>query len=340
MVNYIKFVLFLFAVSLFAKEKEPEIYKYRPSASEAAFYAHGAFLYWRTLEDGVDYAIKGQPNTATPTGAIGDYKVGHYDWDPGFRVALGYRFKPYFHEIEAEWTYFHNSGSDSSFGPSTIQNGMLVGTFAQPFSAGSNSANRKATSDLDLHYNVLNIYLGSTVMYQDHMIFRFFVGPTGAWIDQDWTVKYFSSDNDEVANVDWDYHAGGLRFGMSNEWYIKCGFGIVSQLSFGGYVGSYDNHEKIVQTFKNPARTITRQDTKLDETRFAFNPQFLIGLKWGKVFQSCAISLYAAYEINPWFNLHMVNRALLGTGADSRISNISDGIFTPQGLNLNFSFSF
>ena len=321
-----------------APVKNTSIAKHREPLNESTIYLRGEFLYWRALEDNVDYAIKGQPTNLTNASAIGKYQFARYDWDPAFRVALGYRFRPEFWEVEANYTYFHNEGHDSASGPSTLTSPLLVSTFVQPFSSNGTSANFKAKSSIDLNYHLLNVFVAKRIQYENHLIFKIFAGPSGAWIDQDWTAKYFSANNNETVTVDWDYNAGGMRAGLYADFYMGYGFGLLSQLTFAGYVGSYENKQTIKQHFNNSNTNVVIQDSKLDKARFAWNVQFQIGPVWAKAFDTWGFSLFAGYEISPWFNLHMVNRAEasgLNTGSDGRESHISNGIVTPQGLTMN-----
>ena len=317
-------------------KEESWVYKYRPAIEETAFFARGEFLFWKTVENQNDYAIQGQPfNTAT-TGAIGKYEIADYGWDPGLRISAGYRFKPHFWQGEAQYTYFHNEGTNSASNPTSVATAptgtpLLIGSF-QMFTDNSLS---RATSSLDLTYHVLDFFLARRFLVADSLILKLFMGPTAAWIDEDWKIKYFSTELNSTLKWKWDYSAGGLRAGFSGDWVIGWGFGIFGKFSAAGYVGDYDNKQTQTTTATPVTINNTRRNAKFDDTRFALNLQFQLGLNWGWAFTDWTMKLFAGYEINPWFNLRDVIDGDTNTGVSPRTTRFRRGILAPQGLTVN-----
>jgi len=321
------------------------VFNYRLNPNQWSLTARGEFLYWKTRLDGTEYAIQGQPPggdvISSDSTLIGNVQFTRYDYDPGFRVALRGRFPPNFWGIETQYTYFHNEGSDSATGPRTTNEGnMLVPTFYLAVSSGNESPQYRATSSLDLNYHLLNVTLDREFLFEDHLFFSLFVGPSGVWIDQDWKVDYFSVESNTDINSDWRYQAGGLRFGTQGEWYIGAGFSLVSQLSFAGYIGSYEKHQKTSQRFLDPVREADVVDFHIDETRFAYNTQLMIGPKWGMAFNGWAFAVSAGYEIAPWFNLYQVDSSTEISNVNSRIYFSSKGVLAPQGLTVRANITF
>ncbi len=73
------------------------------------------FLYWRVCEDGLSgtFGNVSIANTITSTKTTTTFfqtnKGIDFDWDPGFRVAVGLEFAPYSSEIGFYWTRFHQT---------------------------------------------------------------------------------------------------------------------------------------------------------------------------------------------------------------------------------------
>ena len=316
------------------KKARYEIFKWRPDTHEAAFFASGAFLYWRTLLAPTDYAIKDQMRLAN-TGATGDYLSTEYDWDPGLRLNMGYRFKPYFWEVDATYTYFHNSGSNNHTGAPDPNRIILVGTFVQDTGAVLAQAN----SSLDIDFHLLDILLSRRVLLDQNLIFKFFTGMTAAWIDQHFKVKYFSLVNNQEFDISFDYDGWGVKTGASTDWYIGKGLSLFGQIAFAGLAGSYENRQ-FSKIFQPDGEQTLKLNGKTDETWFAFNTQFLLGPRWGIQREKWGLSLVAAYEINPWFNLYQVNRSDDSPAEDGKASNNTKGLLCPQGLTLNLTLTF
>jgi len=321
-----------------------KIFQKRPDLDRGAFICEGEFLYWRTLEGNLDFVVNRQPipPAGTETSAIGRYESASYDWDPGFRVALGGRFPCRFWDLVADYTYFHNSGKDHIQSPSFFLSQTIAGTFAQTTDAPM----RLAKSDLDLNLHLVNLYLAKRFLIQDTILLRFLSGPTGLFIDQDWLVEYFPYNVGDDAfidkiNNDWDFSGGGIRLGFDLEWYLGAGFGFLSRVTTAGFVGSYRYKRRYKETnfLTNQSETLSRAD--YDDTRAVAHVQINLGPNFGTKFCGAALKLFAGYEMQSFFNLAEINRSGFDTGGTTpRISHISRGLVTLQGLTLKLEMSY
>jgi len=313
-----------------------ELERYRPDPCQAAIMISGEYLYWRTLEGTTDYALLNQTPTPTESSAIGKYKEAKFDWDSGLRIGVGYRFQPNFWEANLQWTYFSNSGKQLVRAPISPSLSVLVGTFNQT----TNGVMLRAKSDIDISFNIIDFSLGKRLFIQDQLLLKFFTAISGAWIDQEWRIDYKSNVNNDFLKLKWDFSGGGIRSGFFVDWFLGWGFGIHTQLSGAGYVGSYHNTSKYTEQTSLGAIN-TRRDSRFDDTRFVFNLQYQLGLDWGMNFRSGGnLNFFLGYEIQPWFNLHEVNRALFASGTTSRDSRLSRGLVAPQGLTASAKVNF
>jgi len=74
---------------------------------EDSFAIYGDFLWWRAQNDGFKYALDLYAERSTNVVSM------PYDWDPGFRLGLGYNTSYDGWDIYALWTYFHNKSTHS-----------------------------------------------------------------------------------------------------------------------------------------------------------------------------------------------------------------------------------
>jgi len=77
----------------------------RCSEDVDSFAIYGDFLWWRAQNDGFKYALDLYAERSTHIVSM------PYDWDPGFRLGLGYNSSYDGWDLYAYWTYFHNKSS-------------------------------------------------------------------------------------------------------------------------------------------------------------------------------------------------------------------------------------
>ncbi|GAB5412241.1 MAG: hypothetical protein ChlgKO_13550 [Chlamydiales bacterium] len=319
----------------------PMMMRYYPAIEESQFAFRGEFLIWKTVVSPVDYALPKQTINALSTAAIGPYATVEYDWDPGFRLAMEYRFCPNFWQGEVQYTYLSNSGSSSVSGGNNPNpaagEAFLTGSYLEQ----SGEALTSAKGDLDLSYQVLDFYLARRFLLADSIIIKMLIGVAGAWIDQDFAIRYNGFDNGPVSliDLDWKYNAGGIKAGFANDWFLGNGFGISSQLVVGGFVGNFTQSNKGV-TFDDTGVETIRENETYKDARFAFTTQFQIGLSWQRIFQYASLRLFAGYEMNPWFNINEMRQSSLNTNTNARQSHLYRGIVCPQGVTLRAQIGF
>ena len=320
-----------------------KIVEYRRTVDRRWAYVTGEFLYWHTLEGSSDYAVTGQPfNDTNETAAIGDFKTGDFSWDPGFRIALGTEFEPNHWGVELQFTYLKNDGDRSVDGPGNTSSPMLVPTFFQDITTNGVSTKR-ATSDIELHYQIFDLLLYKRILFHRSLVLTFFQGFSAGLIDQDWNIRYKSTANEIKVDLDWDFQGVGLKAGFSSDWHIARGFGLFTQVAFTGLVGSYDNTFNQLSWAITPSSSTPSiiRNSDFNDTRLAYSFQILLGANWGKIYENWGVNLFLGYEMNPWFNLHEINRSAVESGGfDGRDTKLSRGLLCLQGINANLSFMF
>ena len=80
----------------------------------SAVFINGEFLYWTVSEGALDYALV-MKDSCEPCiiYASGDFKSAKFDWDPGFRIALGYFYSQKLMNVWGEYTRLRVKNSNS-----------------------------------------------------------------------------------------------------------------------------------------------------------------------------------------------------------------------------------
>lgn len=269
----------------------------RPSIQDKNIDVFVDFLYWYTSE-AIDWAFT-VPTVQKPEFTA--YKTVSFDWEPGFRVGLGYNM---FHDqwdTQASYSWFqskaihHVEGKvDSAFFAARI-------SAVQPFDSGK--------VRLDLHYNMFDWDLGRRFLVSSCLSLRPLLGVKAGWINQTIRTKWKRLDfpliglltaSEDLKN---NFRGGGPKGGVHGKWIL----GNANRHQFS-LVGNFEaaymwGHWIIRDAFTDSLNT--RTFTKVDDRNFgAFVLGGLMGLGWDFNFDKTRahFSLNVCYEIQDWLN--------------------------------------
>ncbi|MCB1110414.1 MAG: hypothetical protein KDK64_05490 [Chlamydiia bacterium] len=340
-----KKLLFLFIVPLFLfahqeEENAPDLF----NKDDAAFLISGEFLYWTVSEGALDYAIRMRSPSwgPSPSYAQGDIERARFDWDPGYRFAVGYYRAPNFWEADFQWTYIHVKGHDRAKRPPANESRFIVGTYPQIFPAPIDHI----TSHIHLHYKLADLMANRVFHPFDnpHLRIKLLGGITGVWIHQGWKVRYFDAQlNNTFISNRWEYWGFGFRAGLGFDWFWGRDFYASGRMSTGLVVGHYQNHAKqktsaIPQAGDNPAVPI--RDVRLSDYRTSFTTQFLLGPSYQKSFATWRFELFAGYELTIWTNLQEVFRSTSGPADQAKETWLNTGLVALHGLTTRGTVNF
>ena len=303
-----------------------------------AITASAEFLFWTVEEGALDYALdpKNSVTLSPSVGANGNYQIATFDWDPGFRVALSYFNAPRYWEILGQYTWLYSSGTDSTSSSATSTK-PVTGTFSTAIAPPLT----RATSRINIHYNLADLLIARVYLFQDnaHLRVKLFGGLTGTWIDQDWEMTYTNS-NSNKANIrrDWDYWGIGFRAGLSFDWFWMADFFLTGKYSTALLVGRYCNQAK---TTSSTGTETPFFNTEYEDTRLVFTTQFLIGPSYQKAFTNNRLEIFAGYELTIWGNLHEVFRSDFSfTGNNYKQTILNTGLVGLHGLTARITVDF
>lgn len=166
------------------------------------FFIDGEFLYWYARETNLPYAAQFEvkpDNRFDPDENIGTAflsKIANLEseWDPGFRVGLGWNSSCDGWDFYLNWTYFYNKSSDqiasnfAGFFPTIGETGLY-----NPWWNGSQAFVQPAIFDeikasWKIHFNQIDFEVGRKYWLSPCFTMRPYAGLRGAWTKTDFEV--------------------------------------------------------------------------------------------------------------------------------------------------------
>ena len=281
------------------------------------------FLYWSAQNRGFPWGAKNNDNTTSlPT----DTSTLHIntDWDPGFKLGIGWDTLHDYWDILAKWNYYYNHSKDSASAPDAILDPAGTGPFGGIFSfAGFNAGVVYKDSKVQwrLKYNMFDLEIGRVFYISNNLSLRTHAGARGGWLNQVFRISYSDALlegpgnllRDDVFHANNDFWGIGPRVGIDGDWHLGSGFSVFGNIAAALLYGKFNLHEKerfllganwpdfphLVPGIFNDLVGIKHSFTELTP-----NIQLLIGLAWSKCFNSdkTFFSIKAGWETNYWWN--------------------------------------
>jgi hypothetical protein len=305
----------------------------------SAVFINGEFLYWTVSEGALDYALvtKSSSGESALSSARGDFKKAKFDWDPGFRVALGYYHREKLMNVWGEYTRLRVKNSNSATKPDDPDL-YLNGTFYQVL-----NVLESARSHIRMNYDLVDFLVARVFIPNPHLRLRLLGGLTSAILKQRWNVKYYDEESfmTETKNK-WKFFGGGVKIGLGIDWFWTHDFYLTGKSTFALLIGKYKNYA-IQRTTLDPSDfdiNVPFRDSKYDHYRPTFTAQFIIGPSWQKTFSCSRIEIFAGYEFNGWFNLHEIYRSEVGGLASAKETYINRELLALHGLTVRMTVDF
>ncbi|NGX56588.1 MAG: hypothetical protein K1060chlam5_00831 [Candidatus Anoxychlamydiales bacterium] len=328
----------LFSIDSFTKEK-----KYNSSIDDSnlfkkddsVYYTNIEFLYWTAEASSLDYAIRQTKDDSIGSNLYsrGEYQLAKYDWDPGFRISLGWFNAPKFWRVLLGYTYQRINGDDTSTKPSSA-NQYLLGTWPQIISNNLTTAK----SNIKLDYDLIDLLLSRIFNPNEHLRIRFIGGLTAAKLRQTWSVKYQndSSQTNDIYNK-WKFYGVGLKIGSDIDWFWGHDFYLTANGFASSNIGRYHN----VWRMNASIDSLERADAIYKNYRLAFHTLFLLGPSYQRSFENNRFEMFLGYELNSWFNVHEKIVSTRSTSDDpSSIPINNSGVFSMHGLSARLTLDF
>lgn len=300
--------------------------------NERAFFAAAEFLWWTVEQDATDFALRSTATNSMDQNLFpqGRYQTAEFDWNPGYRLTLGYFNAPNYWDIYAQYTWLYSSGTDSANDPAA-SNRFLNATQAS-FLPGPLD---RATSKIGFHYHLADLLVDRAFFPNPHLRLKVLGGLTGSWISENWRVRYVGETEIERLRHKWSFKGIGLRIGMNMDWFLGADFYLTGRWTTGALIGRYRNwYTQVEFTDLENFRSTSYKDY-----RPAITSQFLLGPSYQKSFNCARLEIFAGYEWNAWLNLQENIRPLSMTTGSS-VVNHNRSMILLHGLTTKISVDF
>ncbi len=289
-------------------------------------------LFWQAHMGSLSYGIDSKSTTAIQEGHV---KSPDFEWEPGFRVGMGYILPHDKWDLFVNYTHLYGKAEGHAGGSSRVVFPSWASNFADtsPFYADS------ARAHWHLHLNMGDLELGRNCFAGTWLSLRPFIGVRGLWIDQDYSVSYKGgtvapSDQDNIA-IESDFWGVGLRMGVNSLWGIGKGFSLYGNGSASLLSGNFDIHEKE----KLQKADLERFNIKSDVSTVVADADLSLGLQWDYLFSKDRyhFGVKLGWECDIFFNQNQLFNFL---GTDSSSINSAKDDLSFQGVTLGFRFDF
>ncbi|NDD58447.1 MAG: hypothetical protein EBZ47_04235 [Chlamydiae bacterium] len=299
----------------------------------------GDLLIWQSHVNGLGYGVKSASSSNLSTSQT---KEMHFNWDPGFRVGLGYNLPHDGWDLHAYYTNFYNkaTGTTNSFNQSylyPVANDPYFYVYSNPSSI---------QGKWQLNLNMIDLEMGREFFVSKWLILRPFLGLRNAWIHQ----RFFSNTNHlylSSNNNFYDYHFEakskywgiGLRPGLDTQWGLGKGFSVYGNSAFSILYGFFQMQQKQYNEAAN-----------LDYIEYMNNYHSMriaraiaeteLGLRWETMFakDQCHFSIQVAWENMIFFGQNDFDRFVSSSQPGVYVANQGD--LTIQGYSLGLRLDF
>jgi len=269
----------------------------QPSCCGTLFGGVG-IVYWRAFESGLDNCV---PTDVTDIvlsdGTVisrfkGKSRDPHFEWNPGFRVGIGYEFACRNWDIGALWTSFHSKAHDSNNCGDRIR--------------------------WNLNFDVVDVIAGYNANLGSCFLLRPFVGLRGATIDQKLHIGEFSSLSSSsiysssfstysslIGNISKERFSGiGPLIGLEAEWNVFCDFSLYIAASVSWLYGNFNVELSQYDEFSY-AIDSCRVTKHLNANVTAGDAE--IGIRWQKCFcENMNVILQFGLEHHSYFDFNRI----------------------------------
>ncbi len=306
------------------------------------------WLYWTVQQKASTFVLTPhgfhQPFPASAsTDGLGKYKYASFDWNSGVRAGLGYTFQRDAWHLLGQYTYYKTHGSNRATRPADLT--LYLEATNKNINATAEGLDL-ITSNIHLHYQVADLLFSRRFLPGCQILFNFFTGATGAWINEKWKISAFDLNNiTTIIRNNWRFRGGGIRVGFDTNWHIGSGVGFFNRFSVATLVGPFWNEKiTVLQPTFPPQTNFTDPlgHTLENEVWVVPTTQIEFGLNWNRRFCDWSMNWTLAFEINTWYDLHQYHQSMQRTDPPNSnhldYRNASD--VSLWGLNLDFAFSF
>ena len=253
-------------------------------------------LVWKACRSGLDYAL-----VADATAGLQDGRVHalSFDWNVGFRAALGYRLDCDRWDIRLVYTRFHSDATGSICDVNTTDQPTYYQTRYHPIVTPGSGKFEKASGKFELGYDVMDILLGHGFCPCPSFELHPYGGIRGMFLKQDLIIDYknvdFAATGDRVLWAS-DFNAFGLHGGVEGYYHVCGDFSFYGNFAGSVVVGKPDGHQKHTDTGSDEVFDVFEAENCLMSCGY----DAALGLMWERCCGDTVVALTVGYELHQW----------------------------------------
>jgi hypothetical protein len=307
-----------------SKSGQQNVRNFNIPINHPGYFGFAEFLWWQVNETALDYAthknFATNPQETATALALGHVHTVSIDWNPGFRIGLGYRFDKDLWELGGVYTYYYTKGDDSvSCGECKSGNPALP-SFIDMNVASNLGAVIAGKANFHFWYHIGDIEFAKPINLGKYTSCRFVVGPSMGFIQQHFHTTSIDNTNtfspcpaqQTKTRMDWNFKGAGIKVGIDSHWNVFDRFNFLFGAHLTALYGFYVNKWHAFRLL-DPVGTTCTPDTELVKNKFSnwtlkdrrnvFGTKIFGGISYNHPFKSFNVELYINYELNTWFNL-------------------------------------
>ncbi|MGD2169393.1 MAG: Lpg1974 family pore-forming outer membrane protein [Chlamydiota bacterium] len=295
-------------------------------------FVQGSFIYWQAREEGLEIALENPTNSTLLPSVSSSLLTTCFKYKPGFKVALGYRYK--FDQMvgKIEYTRVYQTTRFKA-AANTVSDGSLRPIWLN----SSNTAQASSVnSKWKLHLDILDGSFSSKYMVGRWLNFKPFFGVRAAWIDQKLKANYFITSFFVKSSSKSNSWGIGPNVGINSDWILGLGLYGIGNASVSLLYTRYrvSHYEKSIA---NPDETRISASEKIDTLRP--NVELNLGFGWGNyiINKKSHIDFRASYDFLVFFYQNMMRNQL--DTYSNQLTNSSNNLYL-HGLTVKAQFDF
>jgi len=324
----------------------------RSCPNAGAFAFDFDFLWWRSENHGFSFALNESSEGLFTTVDGGDNSGSivrvHPNWDPGWRLGIGWNSDFDRWDLLASWTWYLNHAKQTVI-RSDLPLGGISNDGYYPQWPVANFTDfgpyLAAYGSWKMLYNAIDLELGRAYFATAALSFRPCCGVRGSWINQKFISRFGLPLQVGIATKQ-DFHGKnnwwgmGPRIGIESDWKMGLGIFLLGRASASllyGKTSVWALSESVA-----PGSSVYTLDRRFVDAFYALVPnlQLFLGLGWKQCLKCDTVSfgIDAGWEANYWWN--QFNLPLLLRTFAVPLPTVGNQPVTMEGLTLNFHVDF
>lgn len=294
--------------------------------------ASASFIYWQTLEDNLDFGIIDSEQSTYPLhGKVIEFD---FEYNPGFKLGVGYNFKHDYWQGFIEYTRLHQTIDKTA---STSKGTIYPFWHNEEFSTVGFI--QEASGSWQLSLDLLDLDLSRNYYVGLFLKFRPHLGLRVAWIDQTLKVSYipFNTQSSLLSKNSSCSSGIGPKVGVDTFWTFCGGYRLFGNVSTALL---FTDFHLFIEEFKlDNEQNNTKKPLHLKNKIHRLNTQttLSLGIGWEDyiMFDRWHLDIALGYDFNAFFDQNVLSKF-----CDKSSKIFEDGNLYMQGLTLTFCFDY